>query len=164
MVKTTIPNIVTAVRFALIPFIFYFIVSKKFSLALILFLIATVSDKLDGYLARKLKQKSITGAAFDALTDSLLLFSVIIALYIAGSITLVFFVLLIIPRPVTFVLLVFFNRKKFKATNYSRCAAAFAYILMILFLMNAGRVIAIPVIIIIYAMTFIHWLKLAGFR
>jgi len=164
MIKTTIPNIITALRFFLIPFIFYFILTKKFLPALILFLIATISDKLDGYMARKLKQKSRTGAAFDALTDSLLLFSVIVALYAAGSIPLIFFVLLILPRPITFILLGFFNRKKFMATNYSRYAAALTYILIILFLINAGNTIAIPLIIIVYILTFIHWLKLAGFR
>ncbi len=164
MVKTTVPNVITALRFILIPFIFYFIMSKKFLPALVLFLIAMLSDKLDGYIARKLKQKSSTGAAFDAFTDTVLLFSVIIALYAAGSIHLIFLVLLILPRLVTFVFLRLFSRKKFRATSYSRYAAALIYIVVLLFLINVGNIMTVPFIIIIYILTFIHWVKLAGFR
>ncbi len=158
----TAPNIITALRFALIPFVFYFILKENFASALVLFLIASITDKLDGYLARRLNQKSSAGAAFDAFTDSVLLFSVLIALYIINSIPLVFLILLVLPRIITSIMLYFFNKRKFKVTNYSRYAGALSYIMIILILMNVKIIILIPFITAAYILTFIHWTKLAG--
>ncbi len=68
----TIPNLLTTVRIALIvPFAWLCVRGHDMS-ALAVFLIAGVTDTLDGTLARKLNQRSAFGRLADPLADKLL--------------------------------------------------------------------------------------------
>jgi cardiolipin synthase len=71
-----IPNIITFLRISLTPFIVNSIYINRLTLALIIFLIASISDFLDGYLARKLDQKSILGLYLDPLADKIFILSI----------------------------------------------------------------------------------------
>jgi len=77
----SIPNIVTLFRILLIPVFFTCLVSYgpgKESLrlwALWIFILASLTDALDGILARALKQRTPTGAILDPVADKLLLLS-----------------------------------------------------------------------------------------
>jgi cardiolipin synthase len=51
-------------------------------IALFIFLLAIISDAIDGYLARKTKQKSPAGVVLDPLADKLLLLSAFVGLRI----------------------------------------------------------------------------------
>ena len=53
MKKENIPNILTIIRFILIPFIFTSVVNKDFLATIIIFTISAITDVLDGYIARK---------------------------------------------------------------------------------------------------------------
>ena len=53
MKKENIPNILTIIRFILIPFIYMSVLSRHFLTALIIFTISAITDILDGYIARK---------------------------------------------------------------------------------------------------------------
>ncbi len=53
--------------------------------ALVIFIIAVFSDAIDGYIARKTKQKSQAGLVLDPLADKLLLVSAFISLYLFGE-------------------------------------------------------------------------------
>jgi len=86
-----IPNILSIVRIALIPvFVVLFFLPFPFMrfAALGVFLLASLTDMLDGYLARKLKQITKIGTFLDAIADKMLitcaLFSVTISLTIVG--------------------------------------------------------------------------------
>lgn len=69
----TIPNILTFLRMGLIP-VFVSLVYYGYSRwALAVFLIAGISDGIDGFLARKFKQESELGTIIDPIADKLLM-------------------------------------------------------------------------------------------
>ena len=55
MKKENIPNILTIIRFILIPFIFTSVVNEDFLATIVIFTISAITDMLDGYIARKYK-------------------------------------------------------------------------------------------------------------
>lgn len=69
----TIPNILTFLRMALIPVFAIFLVYGKEGWALVVFTIAGVSDGVDGFIARRLKQESELGTIIDPIADKLLM-------------------------------------------------------------------------------------------
>ena len=76
-----IPNLITLLRLLLIPVVIICLLEDRFRWALIFFLIAGVSDAVDGFLARALNQKTPLGAVLDPIADKLLLDS----LYLLGA-------------------------------------------------------------------------------
>ena len=71
----SIPNLITYFRLVSIPFILVFYLSGMYILqllAFIIFILAALSDFLDGYLARKLNQTSVLGKILDPIADKLL--------------------------------------------------------------------------------------------
>ena len=68
----TIPNVLTIIRIILIPvFVVLFFRGEKIA-ALCVFCAASLTDMLDGYLARKLNQITDFGKLFDPLADKLM--------------------------------------------------------------------------------------------
>ena len=79
----TIPNIITFIRIILIPIILYLLFSENPNIVLLaggLFIVSSVSDYFDGYLARVLNQSSKLGTLLDPIADKLLIASVIVVL------------------------------------------------------------------------------------
>ncbi len=79
-----IPNLITFSRIAFIPIILvvylYGNMAISYWLAALLFIIASITDWLDGYLARKLNQTSDYGAFLDPVADKLLVVCMLILL------------------------------------------------------------------------------------
>ncbi len=71
----TLPNFITLLRLAALPFFLYAISQGRFGFALILFIAAGISDGIDGYLARRFDMGSALGAYLDPIADKLLLMS-----------------------------------------------------------------------------------------
>ena len=71
----TLPNFITLLRLAALPFFLLAIADGRFGIALSLFVAAGVSDGIDGFLARRLHMKSALGAFLDPIADKLLLMS-----------------------------------------------------------------------------------------
>ena len=75
-VRLSLPNILTSMRIAMIPILvilFYFLnVEWRYIAAAIVFTIASITDWLDGYLARKLGQTTAFGAFLDPVADKLI--------------------------------------------------------------------------------------------
>lgn len=67
------PNQLTLLRLALIPFIIVSVLNARWNWSLGLFLLAGISDGLDGFLARTLQQRTMLGAYLDPVADKLLL-------------------------------------------------------------------------------------------
>jgi len=75
-----IPNIITVLRFLLVPPVVLLLLQEQFGLALLMFGVAGFSDALDGYLAKRFNWTSHLGALMDPLADKLLLVSSFITL------------------------------------------------------------------------------------
>lgn len=80
----TIPNLITSLRIILVPIFVIYLINDRHSAALVVFIIAGLSDGADGLLARLLNQKSQLGAYLDPLADKLLLVAAFIVLAVRG--------------------------------------------------------------------------------
>jgi cardiolipin synthase (CMP-forming) len=74
------PNLLTLGRICLAPFLVAAILERKFELGFILFIIAGVTDALDGELARVFKLRTIIGQYLDPIADKLLLSTLFLVL------------------------------------------------------------------------------------
>lgn len=85
-----IPNILTLFRIFLVPFIVVVLLTKfqfekwfylnRETIAVLLIIIASATDILDGYLARKRREVTTLGQLLDPIADKLLVSSVLISL------------------------------------------------------------------------------------
>lgn len=85
---TSIPNLLTYGRIVAIPVIALLIASENLTLrlmALVLYVLAAITDWLDGYLARKWNQSSPLGRMLDPIADKLLVGILIVMLAWDGS-------------------------------------------------------------------------------
>jgi len=83
--KLSIPNIFSYLRIILIPFIIYFLTIRTVEYllyALLIFMFASFTDFIDGWLARKLKQESEFGKFIDPIADKFLVISSLIAIIV----------------------------------------------------------------------------------
>jgi len=81
-----IPNTITLARLLLVPVLILVLKNENYQLALLIFLIAGISDALDGYIAKKYNFVSHFGAVLDPVADKLLLVSAYIMLAIIGQV------------------------------------------------------------------------------
>src|SRR3989344_277506 len=87
MKSLSFANKVTIVRILTVPFFIatalYYAPDRDYLrlVALCIFLVAVISDVIDGYIARTWKEKTKAGAILDPLADKLLLISAFICLY-----------------------------------------------------------------------------------
>lgn len=104
-IKRNIPNILTIMRIILIPvlIISFYIPSKITNLVVaILFMIASITDYFDGYLARYYKIQSNFGRCFDPIADKLLVSVALLMLvnFANGNILILIPAIIIICREV----------------------------------------------------------------
>jgi cardiolipin synthase len=78
------PNLLTLARICLAPFLVAAILERKFELGFVLFVIAGLTDALDGTLARILKQRTDLGHYLDPVADKLLLSTLFLVLLHEG--------------------------------------------------------------------------------
>ena len=95
----TIPNYITIFRFLLVPLVVYAIYSGQMTLAFSGFLIAAVSDGVDGFIARRFNMRSELGTYLDPIADKLLLVTVFVVLGALGHLPL-WLVYLVVSRDV----------------------------------------------------------------
>jgi CDP-diacylglycerol--glycerol-3-phosphate 3-phosphatidyltransferase len=80
-----LPNLITETRLILSPIaaILYLINPEKFYwVAMLVFVVVAATDKIDGYLARKLDMVTLLGKALDPIVDKVLVVSTLLALSI----------------------------------------------------------------------------------
>ena len=98
----SIPNIITLGRIILVPVIVWAIVSSQMEIAFAIFVIAGVSDAVDGFLAKRFNMASELGALLDPLADKALLVSIYVALGIWGAVPR-WIVILVVSRDIMIV-------------------------------------------------------------
>ena len=84
-----IPNLITLARILSVPIMVWAISAGEMLFAFALFVLAGLSDAVDGYLAKRLNMASELGAYLDPIADKALIVSIYVTLGISGA----------VPRP-----------------------------------------------------------------
>lgn len=98
----SIPNLITLGRILLVPIVVWAIASNQMEIAFLVFVVAGVSDAVDGYLAKRFNLRSELGALLDPLADKALLVSIFVTLGIWGAIPR-WIVILVVSRDIMIV-------------------------------------------------------------
>jgi cardiolipin synthase len=98
----SIPNLITLGRILLVPVVVWAIMSNAMWFAFMLFLVAGVSDGVDGYLAKRFNMTTELGAYLDPLADKALIVSIYLTLGINGDIPR-WLVILVVSRDILIV-------------------------------------------------------------
>lgn len=101
----TIPNVLSFLRLAAIPVFVWLIIAGQYLVAVIILAVSAVTDWFDGYLARRLRQRTKLGAQLDPITDRLYILSTIIAFMVRGIFPW-WFVAILLARDLMLVMLV----------------------------------------------------------
>lgn len=80
-----VSNLLSIIRLGLTPFIFHAIIRRSHLAALVIGGLAILTDMLDGYLARRLNQRTNLGKILDPIADKTIISAVIIALILSNS-------------------------------------------------------------------------------
>lgn len=80
----SIPNLITLGRVILVPIVFWLLLNGQLQAAFLAFVVAGVSDGIDGFLAKRFGWETELGAYLDPLADKLLLVCIFIALGVTG--------------------------------------------------------------------------------
>jgi len=81
-----LPNVITLGRILLVPVIVWAIASNQMAIAFVIFVVAGVSDAIDGFLAKRFNMTTEIGALLDPVADKALLVSIYVTLGISGDI------------------------------------------------------------------------------
>jgi len=84
----TVPNLITILRLLLVPGVVLAMLQARWEWAFAGFLVAGVSDGVDGFIARQFNQRSQLGAYLDPIADKTLLVSVFVVLGYIGELPL----------------------------------------------------------------------------
>ena len=83
----------------MVPIVVWAITSGQMRIAFLLFVVAGISDGVDGFLAKRFHMTSELGAYLDPLADKALIVSIYVSLGIAGSLP-IFLVILVVSRDI----------------------------------------------------------------
>jgi cardiolipin synthase len=76
----SLPNLITIGRILLVPLTIWLIISGQHLFAFLVFIIAGISDGVDGFIAKRFELKTQLGAYLDPIADKLLLVSIYVSL------------------------------------------------------------------------------------
>lgn len=171
------PNQLTLMRMMFLPFIVIKLVEGHYHSALILFVLAGLSDGLDGLLARLLEQQTVLGQYLDPIADKLLLSTVFLVLSILHKIAWKFTVL-VFSRDISIlaastVLFAIAGLRDFrpsmfgKANTFAQVAAVFFVLLLEINHQRWTAIIRLTCLRAVFAFTIIsaiHYVLLVGKR
>ncbi len=140
MIKFNLPNILTLLRLCLVPIFLIFLLQENLEsrlIAIFIFLIASLTDFLDGYLARKLNQATRFGEMIDPFADKILVLTALFAfIYLDNQVPL-WMVLTISGRDILITVLRYLGEKKnirIKTSRLGKMKTVFQMISIILIL------------------------------
>lgn len=115
-----LPNFFTILRLlSTIIFLFLFF-TEKFMLASIFLIFSAITDFLDGFFARILKQKTTFGSFLDAFVDKMLVITTLIALMLKNLIPIWFFTAIIVRETLVSAGWIITYQKKFSLSAKPR--------------------------------------------
>lgn len=145
-----IPNIITALRFLLVPPVIILLLQERFTAALIVFGVAGLSDGLDGFLARRFDWRSRLGGIMDPLADKLLVVSSFVTLGWLGLIP-AWLVLLVILRDLVIIAGATFYHMRIEQFDAEPSVASklntAAQVLLVLAVLYSSGIQALPVML-----------------
>ena len=148
--KKNIPNILTGLRIALTPIIIVFGLNNNLKVVIILTIIASLTDMLDGFLARKWNVISTFGAKLDTVADKFFAISLVICLMKKNSLLIPVFILGILISVINLFYYIKYNNVK--SLFIGKVKTTFLFITLILaFLTNIYENINLFVNILIIA-------------
>lgn len=133
-----VPNILTAIRFCLVgvfAYVFYSpLISNNLQWSILIFIIAGITDVLDGYIARKYNMITKWGKLMDPLADKLMLIVVLLCLYTKEIMPLMVIIVVLIKEMLMVFGAIFLYRNKHKvvqANFYGKTATAAFYVAIV---------------------------------
>ena len=90
-----IPNILTIVRFLIIPVFGYCLYVENYNFSILLFTLGGITDILDGYIARKYNLITSFGKLADPLADKLMQITALVFLRAQGLIPVIFSIIVV---------------------------------------------------------------------
>jgi len=138
----TVPNQITLLRLGFLPFFLILIAYEHYRWALLVLVVAALSDGFDGLLARKLNQKSALGAYLDPIADKLLLSSSFVILafkhQIAWWLTIMVLSRDILLLTVAAVIILISGYRPFPPSILGKCTTAVQILLVFLVVLGAA--------------------------
>lgn len=99
----SIPNLITLARMFMVPVVFWLLLTEQLELAFVIFVIAGISDAVDGFLAKRFEWETELGAYLDPIADKLLIVCIFIALGATERLPL-WLVVLVVSRDILIVI------------------------------------------------------------
>src|ERR1700757_4471071 len=138
----TVPNQITLLRLGFLPIFLILISYEHYGWALLVLVVAGLSDAIDGLLARKLNQRSALGAYLDPIADKLLLSSSFIILAfkhkLAWWLTIIVLSRDVLILMVAVVILLISGYRPFPPSIYGKLTTATEIILVFLVVLGAA--------------------------
>lgn len=158
----TLPNILSFFRILLVPlFVFAFFSEIPMGrwIALGIFLLAGITDVVDGYIARQYNLITKLGSALDPLADKLMLIAVLACFYVVGYIPLVVLLIVIIKELMMIVtsMYIYFQNDEIivTANKYGKSATVMFYLAIVTITFSHNDYLNYTVITIAVIMTII---------
>ncbi len=98
----TLPNLITIGRLILVPLVIVMIINERWLAAFVLFVVAGISDAIDGFIAKRFDMASELGAYLDPVADKALIVSIYITLALVGAVP-AWLVILVVSRDIMIV-------------------------------------------------------------
>ncbi len=142
--RMTVPNLLSLLRFSLIPGLFILIMNGNMGHAMVLFVLGAVSDVADGFVARRFSQQTRMGLVMDPLVDMGFNMSAMWALSLSGRLTLLLSLLLTFRYALLLAgaayIYVFRGPVRIRPTVFGKLSAVFlsAMLLMVMYLDHYG--------------------------
>lgn len=167
-----IPNILTTIRFLLIPiflWIFYSNVDNNILYATYIFILAGITDILDGYIARTFNMITKWGIALDPLADKLMQITVLVCFTDKGYLPLWVIIVIGIKELLMILgalfLYYFVDKTVIPANKYGKVATVSFYVAILAIAFNVNKIISYILITLTVILTIIAFINyLIGFK
>lgn len=165
-----LPNKLTVLRIIMVPFFVFFMLTDVGGtankwIALVLFCVASLTDLLDGKIARKYNLVTNFGKFMDPLADKLLVCSAMICMIDSGQLT-AWFVIIIIAREFIisgFRLVASDNGVVIAASYWGKFKTTFQMLMIILLILDLGEAFALVETIVVWIALILTVVSLADY-